>query len=354
MGSIPAEVTFFTSPALTPSLSVTDFLNNARQGVIFDVRSPGEFANGHIPGAVSFPLFTNEERAIVGTLFKKKGKSEAMLSGLEIVGPKLRTFVEKAYEISQGKLIFLHCWRGGMRSASMAVLLQTAGLKCQLLKGGYKAYRKHILAEFEKPWHIQVIGGKTGSGKTSVLHALQSLGKQVIDLEGLAHHKGSAFGKIGELPQPSTEQFGNNLYQQLSEFDRTQTVWLEDESQMIGKVFIPTEFYSNYRSAPLHVLDIPFEQRVEYLVKIYGNYPKEEIIEAFSRIKKKLGGQHLNRALQCIETGDISETVRIALYYYDKTYLYGLEHKDTAQICYHTFETLDPTKIAKQLSAMYP
>ena len=354
MGSIPAEVTFFTSPALTPSLTAPDFLDKALQGVIFDVRSPGEYINGHIPGAVSFPLFTNEERAIVGTLYKKKGKNEAMLSGLEIVGPKLRSFVEKAYEISEGKPLFIHCWRGGMRSSSMAVLLQTAGLKCHLLKGGYKSYRNHILEEFEKPWPIRVIGGKTGSGKTRVLHALQSLGQQVIDLEGLAHHKGSAFGKIGELPQPSTEQFGNNLYQQLSKLDGSKTVWLEDESQMIGKIFIPAEFYRKYRNSPLVVLDIAFEKRVEYLVKVYGNYPKDEIIEAFSRIRKKLGGQHLNRALQCIETGDISEVVRIALNYYDKTYLYGLAHKDTTQITYLTFESLEPYLIAKHLSANYP
>lgn len=350
----PPKSLIFTTPILTPTLSAPDFLRSATKGVILDVRSTGEYTNGHIPGSVSFPLFTDEERAKVGTLYKQTGKNEAMLTGLEIVGPKLRSFVEKAYEISQGKPVFIHCWRGGMRSSSMAVLLQTSGLTCHLLKGGYKAYRNYILAEFEKPLPLKVIGGKTGSGKTQVLHALRNLGQQVIDMEAIAHHKGSAFGKIGEMPQPSSEQFGNNLFEILKHLDSSKTIWLEDESQTIGKVFIPTEFYRNYRKSPLFVLDIPFEQRVEYLERIYGGYPVDEIIEAFIRIKKKLGGQHLNAALQSIASGDIREAVRIALKYYDKTYLYGLEHKDTSQICYLTFEILDPAEIAKQLTTNYP
>ena len=353
MGSIPAEVTFIPL-TLTPSLTAPDFLSSATKGVILDVRSPSEHNNGHIPGAVSFPLFTDEERAKVGTLYKQTGKNEAMLTGLEIVGPKLRSFVEKVYQISQGKPVFIHCWRGGMRSSSMAVLLQTSGLTCHLLKGGYKAYRNYILSEFDKPLQIKVLGGKTGSGKTQVLHALTNLGQQVIDMEALAHHKGSAFGKIGELPQPSSEQFGNNLFEILNQLDSSKTIWLEDESQMIGKVFIPSEFYRNYRNSPLLVLDIPFEQRVEYLVRIYGNYPVDEITEAFGRIKKKLGGQHLNTAMQSIESGDIKEAARVALKYYDKAYLYGLEHKDTAQISYHTFESLDPAEIAQKLIEIYP
>ena len=283
--------------SLVKSPSAPDFIETSANGVILDVRSPKEFKNGHIPGALSFPLFIDEERAEVGTLYKQKGRKEALLKGLEIVGPKLKDFVEKALEFTHGKPAFVHCWRGGMRSGSMATLLQTAGIECYILKGGYKAYRNFILNEFERPWKFKVIGGKTGSGKTQVLGELKKRGEQVIDMEAIAHHKGSAFGRIGELPQPTTEQFGNNVYSVLQNFDIEKTVWVEDESNTIGSVFIPVEFYSNYRRSPLHVLDIPFYERLEHLVTIYGNYDVAEIKDAFVRITRKLGGQPPDKVL---------------------------------------------------------
>lgn len=334
---------------MAQTLAPAPFLSASVGGIILDVRSPKEFENGHIPGAVSFPLFSNEERAIVGTLYKQKGKTEALLKGLEIVGPKLKGFVEKALELSKGNPLYLQCWRGGMRSGSMAILLQTAGIDCVVLKGGYKAYRNHILSEFAKPWKFKVIGGKTGSGKTQVLAELAKLGEQVIDMEALAHHKGSAFGRIGELPQPTTEQFGNNLYQALHRFDADKPVWVEDESHTIGTVFIPTEFFSNYRKAPLFVLDIPFEERLNHLMTIYGNYNVQEIKEAFERIGRKLGGQNVKLAIEMIESNDLFSAASIALIYYDKAYLYGLENKDTETIFYFPFKKFNAQKIAQKL-----
>lgn len=334
---------------MAQSLAPAQFLSASVGAVILDVRSPKEFENGHIPGAISFPLFTNEERAIVGTLYKQKGKTIALLKGLEIVGPKLKGFAEKALELSNGNPLYIHCWRGGMRSGSMAILLQTAGIDCVLLKGGYKAYRNHILSEFAKPWKFKVIGGKTGSGKTQVLAELAKLGQQVIDLEALAHHKGSAFGRIGELPQPTTEQFGNNLYEALQKCDNEKPIWVEDESHTIGTVFIPTEFYDNYRKSPLLVLDIPFAERLNHLVTIYGGYDVNEIKEAFERINRKLGGQNVKAALELIEIGDLYSAATIALNYYDKAYLYGLENKDTKNISYFNFNRLNSKQIAKKL-----
>ena len=319
------------------------------EGVILDVRSPKEFQNGQIPGAVSFPLFTDDERAEVGTLYKQKGKTKAVLKGLEIVGPKLKVFAEKALELTEGKTAFIHCWRGGMRSSSMAILLQTAGIECVILKGGYKSYRNHILSEFSKAWELKVIGGKTGSGKTRVLAELTKLGEQVIDLEAIAHHKGSAFGRIGELSQPTTEQFGNNLFQKLQNLDFEKTIWVEDESHTIGTVFIPSEFYNNYRKAPLIVLEIPFEERLNHLVTIYGSFDISEIKAAFERISRKLGGQHVKSALEFLDKGNLKSAAAIALNYYDKAYLYGLENKDTPNISYCNFETLNPKEIALHL-----
>jgi tRNA 2-selenouridine synthase len=334
---------------LAQSLAPASFLSASTEGVVLDVRSPKEFENGHIPEAISFPLFTNEERAIVGTLYKQKGKTEALLKGLEIVGPKLKDFAEKALKLSNGNPLYIHCWRGGMRSGSMAILLQTAGIECVVLKGGYKAYRNHILSEFKKPWNFKVIGGKTGSGKTQVLAELAKQKEQVIDLEALAHHKGSAFGRIGELPQPTTEQFGNNLYKMLQNFDAHKTIWVEDESHTIGSVFIPSEFYYNYRKSSLYVLDIPFEERLNHLMTIYGNYNVQEIKEAYERIGKKLGGQHVKTALEMIDNNELVSAASIALNYYDKMYLYGLQNKDTQNITYFPFQKFNAQKIAQKL-----
>ncbi|MFM9944698.1 MAG: tRNA 2-selenouridine(34) synthase MnmH [Bacteroidia bacterium] len=331
------------------SLSVNDFLLASSQGIILDVRSPGEYQHGHIPNAISFPIFTDEERAIVGTLYKQKGKTDAILKGLEIVGPKLKGLAEKALGLSNGNPLNIHCWRGGMRSSSMAILLQTAGIECSILKGGYKAYRNYFLSEFEKPWNFKVIGGKTGSGKTRVLAELKRMGEQVIDLEALAHHKGSAFGRIGELPQPTSEQFGNNLYAALQTYSIEKNIWVEDESHTIGTVFIPSEFYKNYRNSPLLVLDIPFDERLNYLMEIYGRFDASEIKEAFERITRKLGGQHVNAAIEMINTGDLKSAAAIALKYYDKTYVYGLENKDTSHISIFPFENFEPERIAKKL-----
>ena len=173
------------------------------------------YASGHIPGAHNIPLFTNEERAIIGTLYVQVGKDPAVERGLELVGPKLADFVRQARELSAGKPLFLYCWRGGMRSGSMAWLFRTAGFKTFLLKGGYKAYRRSFIDLLDKyPWKIVVLGGPTGCGKTEILHRLQEKGQQVIDLEGLAHHKGSAFGALGE-PRAHSGIWDENLGQVL-------------------------------------------------------------------------------------------------------------------------------------------
>ena len=210
---------------------------------IIDVRSPKEFSQGHIPGAYNLPLFSNEERALVGTCYKQKGKEPAIKLGLEIVGPKMASFIEDARKISPNKQMLVHCWRGGMRSSSMAWLLELTGFDVSILKGGYKAYRNFALAIFNEDYKLKILGGKTGSGKTQLLHQMNKLGIQIIDLEAIAHHKGSAFGKIGHDAQPTSEQFENNLAMALQTLNAKKEIWLEDESKGIGKCFIPMNFW---------------------------------------------------------------------------------------------------------------
>ena len=203
----------------------------------------------------------------------------------------------------------------------MAVLLEAAGFSCQLLEGGYKSYRTHCREVLmDQDAHLILVGGKTGSGKTVILNELMDLQEQVIDLEGLAHHKGSVFGMLGQEPQPTKEQFENNLYECFSSFDLKKRIWLESESQSIGQAFIPDAVFKKFRNSPIFVVERTFDQRIHRLVNDYGQFQKKELIHAFKKIEKRLGGQHLKAALEAIKVGDGEEACAIALGYYDKAY----------------------------------
>lgn len=191
----------------------------AENNPVIDVRSPAEFAHAHFPNAQNLPLLNNEERAIVGTTYKHEGNQTAVLKGYELVGHKFSDYIKLAIKIAPNKKVNIYCWRGGLRSNIMAFVLHTAGFEVNLLQGGYKKYRNWVLETLEQPKQIKIVGGKTGSGKTYVLHQLKMLNQQIIDLEGLAHHKGSAFGSLGQAPQPSIEMFENNLAIQWCKID---------------------------------------------------------------------------------------------------------------------------------------
>ena len=213
-------------------IEAREFLDKAVMFPVIDVRSPSEFLKGHIPGAFNIALFDDEERRKVGTLYKNSGKESSVLLGLDLVGPKMSGFVKAASRIALEREVLLHCWRGGMRSSGMAWLFETAGFKVSVLEGGYKAYRRFIRRKLEENIKLVVLGGKTGSGKSDILDHLAQSGEQVIDLEGIAHHKGSAFGAFGQESQPTTGHFENNLYHELNKFDLNLPVWVEDESRI--------------------------------------------------------------------------------------------------------------------------
>ncbi len=315
------------------SLVVEDFLNAARTLPIIDVRSPGEFTRGHIPSAHSLPLFSDEERAIVGTIYKQTGRDAAVLEGLRIVGPKLASIVEQSRAIAPGGRIGVHCWRGGERSGSVAWLLDKSGFaEVITLRRGYKAFRRHVLASFTAERSLLVLGGYTGTGKTETLGHLRELGEQAVDLEAIAHHKGSSFGAIGEEPQPTTEHFENLLWSELAKLDRSHPIWLEDESMMIGRVKIPDAFFERMRATQLFFADMPIEERAARLVIDYGKFPKEQLAEAVTRIEKRLGPQHAKAALQALEADDFFAVAMITLRYYDKTYSHGTSKRDPQRV----------------------
>lgn len=325
------------------------FLENASSMPVIDVRSPLEFEQGHIPGAINIPIFSDEERKIVGTLYKNSGREAAVLAALDLVGPNLSTFVKEAKKVAIDKRLLVHCWRGGLRSKNMAWLFETSGLFPTLLEGGYKAYRRYIreqLAEFK---NIIILGGKTGSGKSDILQELIKQGQQVLDLEQIAHHKGSAFGHIGQEEQPTNEQFENNLYQELAQKNRENPIWVEDESRGIGKVGIPEPFFHNMRTAPVIFIEVPLDMRVKRLVMEYGHFEKDQLISAVHRIAKKLGGQQVNLAISSIEANQFDVASEILLSYYDKAYLKGLFIREPATIHKIECSSENPEEIAEIL-----
>ncbi|MBK9336976.1 MAG: tRNA 2-selenouridine(34) synthase MnmH [Lewinellaceae bacterium] len=334
-------------------IAPSDFLHACASCVLLDVRSPGEYTQGHIPGAINFPLFSDEERAQVGTAYKQQSKEAAMLLGLRIVGPKMETFVREAQQLAPERRLAVHCWRGGQRSQSMAWLFRQAGFEVVTLDGGYKQYRRYVLTGFENTTvSMIVIGGKTGTGKTKILHALRDQGEQILDLEAIAHHKGSAFGSIGEQPQPTVEQFENNLFDAITHLDTARHVWVENESRSIGRVYIPEVFWKRLRSMPLFNITVPQASRIQNLVADYVGFSAEELEAAFLRIEKKLGGQHLKTALDALCRNDYAAAAEIALNYYDKTYRYGLETSIASEIKMLEFAYGDADRIARACREM--
>jgi len=310
-------------------ISIEDFVQLHRDGrVAFDARSPGEFEHGRIPGALSLPLLNNDERAQVGTIYKQKGHDAAVLKGFDLVGGKFGDYIRKAKELSKEKQVTLYCWRGGMRSNIMAWLLEKGGFHVTLIRGGYKSYRRWALSQLAKNRNIVIVGGMTGSGKTDLLLELERSGEQVIDLEGLAHHKGSAFGALGQKPQPTIEQFENELALRWHKLDADKITWIENESRSIGSMIVPAHVYELMCKAPMIEVLLDRKKRSERILNEYGSFSKEVLIANTKKLEKRLGGLRLKEALEKLESGLMTEWVDIMLDYYDGLYRYGIEQRE--------------------------
>jgi tRNA 2-selenouridine synthase len=333
---------------MMPTLDIAQFLKRQQKHPVIDVRTPAEYSKGHIPGAYNIPLFDEAERAEVGLIYKQQNREEAILRGLDFVGPKMRSLIEAVKEIVPTGEILIYCWRGGMRSQSVSWLLNLYGYQTYTLIGGYKAFRREVLACLEQAKNILILGGKTGSGKTDILLALGQLGQDVIDLEGLARHKGSAFGAIGQAPQPSQQTFENELSRQWRHISSESQVWLEDESQRIGKIVLPKTFWDRMQTAQTVYLEVPLALRVDRLVAEYGTYPHQNLEMAIHAIEKRLGPQHAKQALDSLHHGDLEACCHILLtQYYDKAYLYGLARKQKEQVQTISISGTDATENAK-------
>jgi tRNA 2-selenouridine synthase len=407
----------FTIKMAITKITIEEFLLLSKTNLVLDVRSPSEYAHAHIPNAKNLPLFNDDERKTVGTAYKQESKQIAIKLGLDFFGGKMKGMVEEVEglvtsyglgvtgstkanidknskysnktnpkpETSKPETVLLHCWRGGMRSAGVAWLLDLYGFKVYTLVGGYKAYRNWVLQQFEKDYHFKIIGGYTGSGKTLLLDELKIQNHRTIDLEGLANHKGSALGALGQAKQPTQEMFENLLAKELESRttddgqlktddsqettedrqiiadDRQQEInneslklnepiascppqtanciWLEDESQRIGNLQIPMPLWRTMRSSNVYFFDIPFEERLNYLTEEYGVHKKDELVTAIMRIQKRLGGLETKTAINFLLENNFKESFRILLTYYDKYYFKGLHNRENANELITTIET---------------
>ena len=320
---------------------INKFLNLASNSIVIDVRSPSEFNTGHIPCAFNIPLFDDRQREIVGTIYKREGRIKAILSGIDLCGPSMSSKLKDALRLSNGGNLLVYCWRGGMRSEAMAWLFSLGDIETEILDGGYKSYRRYILERLSVKKRMIVLGGFTGGGKTDILQYLKKQKHQVIDLEGLANHKGSAFGALGQLPQPSTEHFANLLYDEWKYADEGMPLWVEDESRNIGMVFIPERFYLNMQENPVIVLQMDVKTRLPRLIEEYSTYSREELITSIRKISKRLGGDNTKNAIQAIEKKDFAKAIEISLNYYDKAYLYGLKKKRESNILFVKTDSAD-------------
>ena len=305
-----------------------------------DVRSPVEFSQGHIPGAVNIPLFADKERAEIGTTYKQIGKDQAFQLGKKIALPKVDSILAQIKDLLPASLI-IYCWRGGKRSTEICRLVNEVGTPAMRIHGGYKGYRKEIRGVIDSSRKLLILGGKTGSGKTALLLGLQASGMQIIDLEGLAHHKGSVFGHINEPQQPSTEQFENNLYEKLCKMNPDEVLLLENESYVIGSVHLPPPLLLQMRAAPLLIVDVPMQARINRLVKEYTNTDHKVLIDACHRIAKKLTLPKLQEVTTLIKNDDFKSACTILLHYYDHYYNRGLDNRKNQEIYYLSLNGFD-------------
>jgi len=307
-------------------------------GPIYDVRAPCEFKEGSIPTSFSLPLFSDQERHEVGLTYKQKGKKEAIALGLSFVGPRLASFasVFMAHEV-----VRILCFRGGMRSSSMAWLASLSGCRVIRLEKGYKLYRHWVLQLINTPFQALVFSGPTGSGKTELLRLLQEKGEPVLDLEALARHRGSVFGGFEEYEQPTQENFENEVAHALYPLLKKPYICVEAESRTIGKKNLSSGVYTSIHSSPCLFVECSFEERLQRVVADYGTKPEAILVQAVRKLERRLGGKRTSDIISFLSSGRILEAASLLLEYYDTTYEHCLRNHTGARISLPRKEIVD-------------
>jgi tRNA 2-selenouridine synthase len=299
-----------------------------QEHILIDVRSPKEYLKGHIPSAYNVPLLLDDQRALVGTIYKQQGKQQAISRALEFVEPQLERYAQKVKEISIANStasLIVYCWRGGMRSKSFGMFLARCGYSVYQMIGGQKAYKAYVRKQAELPYKFIVLGGKTGCGKTRILQELKKQGEQVLDLELLAGHRGSSFGGLGKPQQPTQEQFIINCFSMLAQCNPQRSIWVEKESYKIGDLSTPYELWRQLQKAPVLYIDRPQEERITLLLEEYGAYEPENLKTCTLSLSKKIGSAQAKKLCQLIDEKKYEEVIRQLIIYYDKLYDYSLQ-----------------------------
>ncbi|HVY89436.1 MAG TPA: tRNA 2-selenouridine(34) synthase MnmH [Hyphomonadaceae bacterium] len=351
-----------SNPGVTEAV---DRLSLSKFDLLIDVRSPGEFAEDHIPGAVNLPVLDNDERAQVGTIYVQQSRFLARRIGAALVARNVARHLDTV--LSDKPSTFhpmIYCWRGGQRSNSMAIILAQVGWRVSVLKGGYKTYRRATqgrLYESALPFRFVLLDGGTGSGKTAILRRAGMLGAQVIDLEGIARHRGSLFGAVAE-PQPSQKWFESLLLDQLDRFDPAKPVLLEAESNKVGNRSLPPSLWQAMQAARRIELVVPLEARAEYLVRAYpdiiADRPRLERILA--QLEVYPGRKRLAAWRELAEAGDFRELVQqVVELHYDPAYTHSRKRDERPRLATLNLPSLDEAaidlaarQIAEQLSTL--
>jgi tRNA 2-selenouridine synthase len=318
-----------TSINLEQTLSLRD-----KGAVLIDARSPAEFAEATIPGAINIPILDDAERAEVGTLYRHAGKAEARRRGVVLVAPKIPEMVEQVagLQAATSLPVVVFCWRGGMRSLALTQFLELAGVPARQLSRGHKGFRRHVLDFFENgQWgRLVVFRGLTGVGKTHYLHRLAEIGFPVINLEGLANHRGSAFGNLGLPPQPTQKMFEALAWDVLRKVPKGAFVLAEGESRHIGRVVLPVQLYNSLQVETSIWLKADLSKRVR---NILSDYPaidslKSDFAAPIKSLTERLGNKTVNRYLELLGAGRWAELVTDLMEnYYDPLYRHTLPEK---------------------------
>lgn len=293
---------------------------------IIDARSPAEFDEDHLPGAVNMPSLDDEERTLVGTIYKQRSAFEAKRAGAPIVSRNIARHIESLGEKPKSWRPLVYCWRGGGRSGALAHVLRQVGWDAVRLEGGYKAFRKQVVADLEAlpaRFSFRVICGPTGSGKSRLLEALAPAGAQVLDLEALAAHRGSVLGELPDAPQPSQKSFETALWTALSSFDAARTVFVESESKKVGNLRVPDALIERMRASPCIRLEASDSTRVALLREDYAHFEsrREALAEKLDCLRNLHGAERIDGWKSALAAGEWDRLVHDLLEsHYDPAY----------------------------------
>jgi len=323
----------------TISTILPEAISGAGFDEIIDVRSPGEFADDHLPGAINLPVLDDDQRQRVGTIYKQESSFAARRLGGGLVSAQIAAHLADHFAAKDNDYRpLVYCWRGGQRSRAMATVLDAVGWRPQLLNGGYKAYRAFVSASLAELLDarppFRIVAGLTGSGKTWLLDRLAAAGQQVLDLEGLAEHRGSALGQSLTTPQPTQKRFENLLFETLRRCDLARPIYVESESSRIGKVQIPAQLWAQLRESPVIETQVPLAARATFLVNGYQHFVNDQklLAEKLSLLRPHQSAERFAEWEERIGAGDWQGFVESILeHHYDPAYLRSREKIYTAE-----------------------